>query len=510
MKLLILTCLIILGMLPACGVSSPDNQHPDQASPVVLSAGLIAELATEFEARRQHYHVPGAAVAIVQGNDIRYAQGFGVRDQTTHQPVTPETVFRVASTTKSMTSMLVATWIDDGLFSWDTPVREIYPAFQLPTPHLTQQLTIRQLLNMGSGLGDGIHPAFWGDYQPADLLAALNRLPQLSAGPGHYHYVNELYSVAGYLGPLAAGLSEDALLIAYRQAMQSRIYDPIGMTTARLAVDPATVSDNYAVSYGPYLADGPTGLIRQPYMDNTAIAPAGQTITHVEDMARYLITHLNRGVVPDGRRVVLAANLAETWHPQTIIDDHNAYGLGWHLETVKGIEIRWHRGDIAGFHSQIVLLPQAEIGLVILTNSLAGEFLATETRYRLLELLYGWPPLSPRQHPARQYEAVLAEFAHLISRLEATTVPLETVQPYLGDYEFEVRVSRQPDGSLWLTRRSWQLALMPTAEGYLIGSGPSFRLMGQTVQFIEEAGDIKLVLAAGDDAIKVKQLNGPD
>jgi len=109
----------------------PLAAQADPAPPQITSA-LLADLDTTVLTAMETFDVPGAAVALMQDGQVVYAKGFGVRNLTTGQPFTPDTVFRIASTTKSMTAMLVATQVDQGLLDWDTPVHTIYPAFRLP------------------------------------------------------------------------------------------------------------------------------------------------------------------------------------------------------------------------------------------------------------------------------------------------------------------------------------------------------------------------------------------
>jgi CubicO group peptidase (beta-lactamase class C family) len=119
-----------------------------------LTPELLADLDAMVPAAMITFDVPGAAIALMQDGQFVYAKGFGVRNLTTGQPFTPDSVFRIASTIKSMTAMLVAMQVYAGLFEWDTPVQTIYPDFQLPTPDLTSSITVRQLMGMGTGLGE--------------------------------------------------------------------------------------------------------------------------------------------------------------------------------------------------------------------------------------------------------------------------------------------------------------------------------------------------------------------
>src|SRR5215218_8560223 len=126
---------------------------PVGSSPV-LSDVALGQFEADVEAALGTFRIVGAAVALVDGSGIRYQRGFGVRDQASGEPVTPDTHFLVASTTKSMSSLLVATFVDDGTLSWDQPVHEVWADFRAPTAELTNTLRVRDLLGMDSGIGE--------------------------------------------------------------------------------------------------------------------------------------------------------------------------------------------------------------------------------------------------------------------------------------------------------------------------------------------------------------------
>ena len=111
---------------------------------------------------------------------IRHSSTFGARDQASGAPVTPDTHFLVASTTKSMTSLLLAAFVDDGVFGWDQPVREVWPDFQAPAPALTSSLRVRDLLGMATGLGEApaVSTFHQGDVTAGQLLRSLAALPK--------------------------------------------------------------------------------------------------------------------------------------------------------------------------------------------------------------------------------------------------------------------------------------------------------------------------------------------
>jgi beta-lactamase class C len=456
------------------------------------------------------FNVPGSAVAIVQNGEIIYARGFGVRNLETGEPVTTNTVFRVGSTTKAMTSMMIATLVDEGVLDWDTPAIEVYPEFKLPTEELTQSVTVRELMGMDTGLGTLILPLLIKEeYSATELLSALVTFPVLSE-KGRWYYNNQLYASAGYIAALAAGHADKDLLDAYKSLVQARVFDPIGMESAGIADDPSGLSDDYAVSYGISLAGGPEALERVPYAATNADAPAGGVIANVTDMARFLITQLNEGVSPDGVRVVSAENLTETWQPQTPITEGPpwvtppaSYGMGWIDERYGDVRIVWHEGGMDAFLSEMAMLPEANAGIIILSNSSTGELFNKAMRYRLIELLYDMEPQAS-EVVAAVFQGQLEELAAAAAMFASAQVEAEAVAPYLGNYEHGWRLERHDDETLWMVRPGWELQLLPTPDGYVVSSGVA---LGAQIGFAAgEDGKLKLAISLGGETTEIAKL----
>ncbi len=449
---------------------------------------LLAEFEKDFQEEMQTYNVPGSAVAIVQNGEIVYAKGFGVRSLETNEPVTTSTVFRVGSTTKAMTSMMIATLVDEGILNWDTPAVEIYPDFKLPTDELTQSVTVRELMGMGTGLGSSIPSPYWDEYSATDLLAALATFPILGKKGETYFYNNEVYASAAYIAALATKPGEKDLLEVYKALMQERVFDPIGMDSAALSDDPASVSDDYSASYTFSLAGGTEATELVPYAAINTVAPAGAVVTNVVDMARFLITQLNEGVNPEGERVVSAENLKETWRGQTKTgevlpgaSEDMVYAMGWLNEHYDNVEIIWHNGGWDGFISEMVMLPEAKTGIVILSNSSTGGVFNLVMRYKFIELLYGMEPNLSKQVAALLQQQI-EELSKNAAMFPSSQVEAEAVQAYLGNYEHGWRLEHRDDGTLWLLRPGWELQLLPTPEGYVVSSGV---VMGAGISFGE-------------------------
>lgn len=473
------------------------------------SQRLTEELLVGFEAafveQMHHFNVPGAAVAVVQGGKIVYAEGFGERNVQTGEPVTTETVFRVGSTTKSMTAMLVATQVDEGLFDWDTPVVDLVPGFSLPNQALTQQVRVHDLMGMGTGLEDGLSYLYWQQPSARILFDTLVDSPVIGELGEVFYYNNQMYAAAGYLAPLVTGVPYGHLPEAYAALMQERIYGPVGMKAA-ITEDPSAVSDNYAVGHETTVLGGPESLATMPNQPLAAVAPAGGTATDVLSMARYLITQLNEGVAPGGTRVVSAENLARTWVPQTPLPTpanadvaFGGYAMGWVALTYNGIEIRNHSGGTGGFRTDMLLVPAADLGIVVVTNSFSGQWFSNAVLFELIDAYFGFEGEITEQRLER-YRAHLADLAEKAESVASPTVDPESVSSLLGQYQRGWRVELR-DGALWVVGNGYTLRLLPTDSGYIANNGGDET--GTEFVFNEETdGIITMSLSGGADTVR--------
>lgn len=351
--------------------------------------------------------VPGASVAVVQGGDVVFLQGFGVREIGGAEPVTPETLLRVGSVTKSLTTLLAAVLVDDGLLAWDTPVAWVLPEFALANPALAERLTIADLFSAGSGLPrSDLEIIFEADqYSPAGLLAAVERLP-LAAAPGErYQYSNQAFAIGGYAAAAADGAAPGEPRRGYERAMQHRVLNPLGMERSAFSLESVLRSGDYAAPHAPGL-DGATRpvslLMEERFMQ--AVTPAGALWTSASDMAAYLQMLLADGVAADGTRVVSEQNLQRLWRPGVTVPPNpqlppliNAgmthYGLGWYIGEYGGLDLISHSGGTYGFASEVAILPEAGLGVAVLANdAICGAILSYGTQYRLFELVFDQEP----------------------------------------------------------------------------------------------------------------------
>jgi CubicO group peptidase (beta-lactamase class C family) len=443
------------------------------------------------------FGIVGAAVAVVNAAGLVHQRTFGSRDLATAAPVTPHTLFRVASTTKSMTALLVAQFVDEGRLGWDQPVREVWPAFRAPTAELTAALRVRDLLGMATGLGARPLADLQQGYpSPRQLLESVAWLPVL--GPPHtqFFYNNTVYAVGGYLPALALGAEPEELLTVHTQLMQERVFGPAGMATARKADDPRPFSDDYATGYAP---DFEQGTAAEPWVTVGSFAPVGGTMASLTDMAAYITLQLRGGTTTAGQRVVSAQNLAECWQPgiQLPLDRASeapgmtdvSYGMGWMSAHSAGRRVLSHTGGEDGFLCNIAFLPDDDLGLVVLTNGFPnGGAFSLYALNLLLEQHFG---LAADANTAlvSQYE----DAARTLADQAAQAVPVDptAIAPFLGYYEEGFRLAFDDAAALrlYLQNRAWRVLGQPDGS-HVIGSGS---LAGAVINFERDAVGVPLL-----------------
>ncbi len=342
----------------------------------------LTEYVSYIQETMETDNIPGLALALVQGDEIILAEGYGLRDVASQSPVTAETLFHIGSTQKSMTAMLLATLADEGLLDWDEPIINFAPEFALSAARATEKVTLRQLLGMSSGIPDAAEDALPEESTPEDLFAVIRETSLLGMPGEEFSYSNLAAAASGYLGVLAADGESDNLYASYADLLQERVLDPIGMETATLYASVAQKNANHSQSYTLSRQGDP--ILSASYdFDGDILAPAGSLKANVTEMALYVATQLSRGVAPNGNRVVSAENLAKTWQPHL-----ENYGLGWEIQEYHGSKLIFHTGAYDDFVSVIGFLPEFEVGFVILVNSEeAGENLVEAAPYVLVEKL---------------------------------------------------------------------------------------------------------------------------
>jgi CubicO group peptidase (beta-lactamase class C family) len=346
---------------------------------------FVAESAKELD-------VPGVGIALIDQGKVVWVGGYGVRELGSAEPVDAHTKFMIASNTKGMTTLLLSVLADEGKLRWDQKVTDLYPSFRLGSDATTRATLVRHLVCACTGLPRKDYAFILGDEgAPAsDTFRQLSETQPTSGFGELFQYNNLMASAAGYLGGSLA-YPDLELGAAYDKAMQTRIFDPLGMrdTTFDMAIGE---SGDWARPHG-FDIDG-----RMVEMSNhfnhliVPFRPAGGAWSSAADVARYAQLELSKGVTPDGKRLVSEANLFERRKRGVPTGEDAWYGMGLFNEVVSGVPVVTHGGTLQGYHSDWWVLPDAGIGAVILTNSDSGPYMLAPFLRRLLEVAYDGKP----------------------------------------------------------------------------------------------------------------------
>ena len=474
------------------------------ATPRAVDPAMLAELDAYVVDAMKQAGVPGAEVAIVQNGQVVHLKGYGVRDQGTNEPVTPDTLMMIGSVGKTMTTMMMGTLVDDGHMTWDTPAVQILPSFAVADPALSRQITMRNLVCACTGVPRrDIELVFnAGHLSAQDVVKSLSTFEFFTKFGEAFQYSNQMVATAGYVSAVAAGASPENMYNGYVQQMQQRIFDPIGMTHTTFSFESVAAAPDHATPYGLNLDGRYTPLPLSTEMLLEPVAPAGASWSTARDMASYLITELNRGVAPDGKRVVSAANLQVTWQPQVAMTADTSYGLGWFVSKYKGLLMMEHGGNTFGFTTDLAFLPEANLGIVVMANAQISNAFNQAVRTRLFELAFGLPAEGDAQFKYL-LQASQQSFDTLAGQLR-DTINQAAVTPYLGTFSNEalgtIQISLQ-DGKLILDAGEFASELRTrTSQGnttYLIFNPP---LAGSSFQFKQDAnGQPMIVLTSPPD-----------
>lgn len=418
-------------------ISALEKVDLSDAEPRAIDEAILSELEIYIGKMMEDWDVPGAAVAIVRDGEQIYAQGFGVRTLGDEEPVSPETMMMIGSTTKPLTTMLLAQLVDEEVLDWDTPVVEIWPDFRVADEELSQTLTVRNLVCACTGVPRRDFEWFFNanELSAEGTMESLADFEFFTEFGEAFQYSNQMVAAAGYLAALAAGGEYGTLQEDYTALIQERLFDPMGMTQTTFSFDTIESMDDFAMPHAAYLTGEMTPISLDYEKTLIPLSPAGALWSNVDEMSLFLITLLNGGVGPDGDRIVSIENLEETWQPQVEINADAGYGLGWIVEDYKGVRVLSHGGNTQGFSSELALLPEQDLGIAVLTNQ-QGSVLNGAVRLRLLELLYEQPAESVEifEFQLNQVEEARTELGESLQR----SVDGEAVADHLGSYANDI------------------------------------------------------------------------
>jgi CubicO group peptidase (beta-lactamase class C family) len=335
------------------------------------------------------FDVPGVAVGAVKDGKLVFAKGYGVRKLGAPEPVSPDTLFGIASHTKAFTAAALAILVDEGKVKWDDPVVDHLPDFQLFDPYVTRELTIRDLLTHRCGLGLGAGDLMFfppSDFTRDEMVRRLRHVKPATSFRSKYAYNNLMYLVAGQVIEKVSGKTWDDFVT-------ERVFKKLGMNASNTSVKKFNPGDNVAYPHAKE-NDKLVPLEFSPLDNNAA---AGAINSSVNDVSKWVIAQLNGGKIDDKNRLFSPAQAKEMWSGVTVMPISAAadalgaakpsfqeYALGWTVSDYRGHKLVWHTGGLAGMVTRITLVPGSKVGVIVLTNQETG-FAFNAVTYALLD-----------------------------------------------------------------------------------------------------------------------------
>ena len=384
-----------------------------------LDERRIAALGEFIERARDQLGVPGVAMGLVQDGKVIFAGGYGVRALGQPDKVDGDTLFMIASNTKAMTTLLLAKLVDEGKITWDTPVTRVLPSFKLGNAETTRQVLIRHLICACTGLPrqDFEWLMEFRSATPESALAVLGTMQPTSKFGEIFQYSNGLAAAGGFVAGHVA-FPELALGAAYDQAIQGRVFGPLGMSSTTFDFTRALAA-NHAAAHSQSIDDAPAAAVMDVNYAIVPVRPAGGAWSNVRDVLRYISMELARGVLPNGTRYINEQPLLIRRAPQVPIGRDETYGMGLEVDSTWGIPIVHHGGSMIGYKTDMIFLPDHNVGAVILTNSDTGQLMLAPFRRKLLEVLFDGAP----EADARVAAGATSMHAQIAAERPKLTVP---------------------------------------------------------------------------------------
>ena len=313
--------------------------------------------------------IPGLSLTVTQGNKIIYSKGYGIAG--TNRPMTPDTPMLIGSQSKSFTALAVMQLMEAGQLELDAPLQRYIPWFKVADPQASARITVRSLLNHTSGLSEEGYVSNLSDRTTLEqAVRDLERARPTAAVGEKHQYFNLGYTALGYLVEVISGQT-------YGEYLRENVFKPLGMTRSSASIEEYTRLD---------MAQGYTQLFAFPFPMQQPLPlyylPAGFIVSTTNDLARYLLT-MEQGGVLDGTRILSDASVKMMFTANTAIG--SASGFGWDISRYYGDTQITHGGATERFYTSVVILPDSELSIAMIIN----QDHMFKANYDYLQLFWG-------------------------------------------------------------------------------------------------------------------------
>jgi CubicO group peptidase (beta-lactamase class C family) len=388
--------------------------------------------------------VPGSAIGLISGDREEHAT-FGLASLSSMRPVTPETLFQIGSITKTVTATAIWHLIDKGVLDLNAPVRTYLPDLKLMDADVAEKVTVSNLLDHSAGwYGDdeGFDTGENDDSLARYVAERLPQLPQIFPLGSSFSYNNAAFTVLGRLIEVATGTT-------YNAPIQSLVLDPLGMDDSLLDHD-AVRQRPYADGHAALLINGRVSVaVQTPLWIPRSVDPAGGIWSTTRDLLRYARFHMDHAAAAGPANIVSPESLAKMQEPAIKVPGLSMQmGKDWFVQDVDGIRAFYHGGDTLGQHADLVMIPEHDFALAVLTNGQGG----------------GFPTAAAALNAALSEIPELATLAGKIGLISALTAPADAPPVDLTASEMEEYVGRFADPGQALTFAQTDAGLEVTLE----------------------------------------------
>lgn len=393
----------------------------------------IQEFEKFFADYMKKFQIPGASIALIRKDGkMIYNNAFGVKQRKTNEPVTIDTPFMIGSTTKPLTTLMMAMLIDQKKLTWETPIIDLLKNFSLADKNLSKKMQIRHTVSASTGMPrQDLNWIFrYKGIKPEERISEMKDMKPTTEFGETFQYSNMLVMVGGYAAASTFAPQMD-LENAYLLAMQKLIFDPLGME--RTVIKPSSALQLGAALPNAVDFDGKTVSIPLELEEACySVAPAGAIWSTVLDLSKYLLLEMNNGML-DGKRILSETSLLERRKPGIKMSENSHYGLGLSIAKEQGFNIVGHDGGTMGFSSQLFFLPDKGLGMTILANSAFAHPFFLVVRQKMFELTF-----SMKSQAEEKAQFWLKEKEALINQKSKSITfelkKMQTIDHLLGDY----------------------------------------------------------------------------
>lgn len=396
----------------------------------------IARIKILADSFLQKRFTPGMAVGIYKDGKVLLAEGYGYKDLEKKTRVTPNTQFAIGSSTKAFTTMLLGMLSDEGLLDWEKPVINYLPDFKMYDDFATKEMNSLDLTCHRSGLPR--HDFMWYgcNFTRQEIYNRLRYLQPNKSFRTTWQYNNLMFMTAGYLvGKLTNS--------SWEEQIQKRIFAPLGMTNSNLSVQDMKLAPDAASAY---MTDKEKST-KVDYRDINSMAPAGAINSSVNDMLKWVEFQLGDGTYK-GKKLISETELNRMHSPQMLMNEDNplnpelvdmSYGLGWMIYRYKSMKIVEHGGNIDGFTALVYLVPEKNLGIVVLTNQNGAGINSVLARYAT-DLILGLEPIdwykrAYGDEQKKEDEDKDKDKKNTLPKRIEGTKPSHELKDYAGEYE---------------------------------------------------------------------------